>query len=189
MPLIPVELDGEVEEVFALPDRYRRHVRGTEEGRPIDSLFIVRDGEVTTYRDGKKAATSRATGPGKTMGCYLNEYLLASDRPECRYTLIGETQLDSRRATGIRVQFQGSSVELYFDRTTNLLVQSRREVLLGPGGSPLEVILRFEDFRPVGGVQFPMRLVFRSGDHQEAVITVSEVEFFPSPPAGVFEGP
>lgn len=74
------------------------------------------------------------------------------------YTLapLGEIQVNGRPAVGVKVSAKGQTdLDLYFDKTTMLLVKSARWSL-APGGKEVNLEILYSDYKDSDGVKQPM---------------------------------
>ena len=78
----------------------------------------------------------------------------------------------------------GQRIRVYTDPDNNIIVRAAADFSMGMGSSELST--EYEDFRPVGKVLFPFRLVNYAGEKKLSVISLSEITVNPEVPQGAF---
>lgn len=195
--------DGEVKEV------------ATADGKRIT---IVRKGEGpewTTEGD-KKIVMERTAGvvregyqrDNELLRTMLGLLLTAPEGMDVAYTFAGETDVDGTAANAVDATFGGSSVKLFFDRSTNLplgmsfvgnpapiIVKMKREGAESAAGEKrnlfiatttddvetgVATFIRFSDYRSTNGVQLPYRWTTSVAGKQSEVLEVASYEVNPA---------
>jgi hypothetical protein len=94
--------------------------------------------------------------------------------------VVGGRQLDL-----LVVDVKGApKLRIYVDPEKKLIVRTASEFNMGMGSSELST--EYEDFRPVGKVLFPFRLINYAGEMKLSVISLSEVKVNAEMPKDVF---
>ena len=78
----------------------------------------------------------------------------------------------------------GQRIRVYTDPESNIIVRAAADFSMGMGSSELST--EYEDFRPVGKVLFPFRLVNYAGEKKLSVISLSEIMINPAVPGNIF---
>ncbi len=179
------------EEVFDLPRRYKRTIDGEFGGQTFHREITV-NGPKGWFRQGQAAPQPFAvTDPlaiEQHWHAVLAQLLLLRNKDN-RFTLLGEEQQGGRSLVGIQVSGAQGKANLYFDKSTGLLARARRPMpnLLAGGEMIGETV--YEDYREVGGVQYPMHLRSSNRDSSILNIRISSVEFLDKLDARVFAKP
>jgi outer membrane lipoprotein-sorting protein len=97
----------------------------------------------------------------------------------------GRTGYRGRELNLVVIEPKGApKVRIYLDPKSNLIVRVASDFNMGMGSSELST--EYEDFRPVGKVLFPFRLVNYAGDMKLSVIELSDIQVNPGLPEAEF---
>jgi hypothetical protein len=173
------KLDATWEEIFDLPNRFRRTIEGQYGGKSIHWEFVV-NGMVGWNREGEGAPqefpVQEPVPPEGHWHTALLQLVALQDK-EFRLTPLADQSKDGRTLVGIRVASPRGEAELYFDKSTNLLARARQPL---PNVLPGRVMIgeiSYEDYREVGGVRYPMHMRFSNGDTFTPDFQLTAVEF------------
>lgn len=141
------------------------------------------------WRGSDKTPLREVHGPPYLAMIYQFKYL---DLPfgfldkEYRITPLGHEMLH-----GVPVQVlmvvddEGPMMRVYIDRATHLIIRVAGAFGLGKGATELSA--EFSDFRDVGGIKFPFRIVNFSGDNRIAETLFSEIQLNREMPDSLFQ--
>lgn len=109
---------------------------------------------------------------------------LRTDAEGARIEYLTARRVDGRTYERLRATPKGGQpIELWFDRETALLARTVWVM-------PIEVTtIRYDDYRRVGTVMVPFRVIRQEGDTNPANVTVERVEFVEQPAADEFAPP
>jgi hypothetical protein len=104
---------------------------------------------------------------------------------------LGEVKVEDRAAVGVRVSHKGHrDINLFFDKTTGLLVKSERTVKdLMMGGKEFAQEELPSDYKDVGGVKHPMKIVIKRDGKDFVDGELSDFEVQDKLDASVFAKP
>lgn len=167
------------EEVFDLPERYRRTLDGTNAGIPFHQEFGV-NGKRGWMRQGQGAPQEFPVAEPLPLGDHwhavLAQLLLLCDK-DARLTYLGEERQGDRTLLGVRVVSPQTQASVYFDKSTGLLARARRPLPnMTPGRETVGETI-YDDYRDIGGVKYPMHMKATNRDTYSLNIVVSAIEF------------
>jgi hypothetical protein len=167
------------EEVFDLPQRYRRTLDGTNAGMPFHEENGV-NGKRGWMRQGQGTPQDVLVAEPLPLGDHwhavLAQLLLLRDK-DARLTYLGEEQQGGRTLLGVRVGSPQTQANVYFDKSTGLLARARRPLPnMTPGREMIGETI-YDDYRDVGGVKYPMHMRAMNGDTFSLNIVVTALEF------------
>lgn len=166
------------EETFDLPDRYRRSMEGTENGKPFHQEFAV-IGRQGWYREGRRPPRRRLAEPSpleQHWHAMLLQLLRLRDQDIPLASLPDEIK-DGRTLAGIQARFTQGELQFFFDRSTGLLARARQFLPDLVGGSKKIGEILFDDYHAIQGIHYPMRWKFSSGADDSGTIVFSSLEF------------
>lgn len=190
-------LDGTAAEVYRLPGYLRRDVEGEGQDsrgkHPAKYTYIWNGEWAWTTGDDGRLHKVRATVPASNMfpDPYLGQ-LAALRRPDTQLYLSSQTEWRGKPVNVIHVLApDGRRSDLIFDRTTKLLIATRRDLpdpaTGGRETTPAET--EFADFRNVRGMWLPMSFVSLMKGKRLFDVTVLEFEPLESVDDRLFVGP
>jgi outer membrane lipoprotein-sorting protein len=90
---------------------------------------------------------------------------------------LGEVKVGDQAAVGVRVSHKGHrDINLYFDKATGLPLKSERTVKDQMAGKERTQETLFSDFKEVGGVKHPMKLVIKRDGEKYVDTEISDLE-------------
>lgn len=115
---------------------------------------------------------------------YLNLPMgLAENRSTVTY--VGKQDLKGRQVDLMIININGApKLRVYVDAESGLIVRVASDFDMGMGASELST--EYEDFRTVGKVRFPFRLINYAGDMKLSVISLSDIQVNPDIPQELF---
>ncbi|MCI0377620.1 MAG: hypothetical protein L0215_08445 [Gemmataceae bacterium] len=180
-----------VENTNRLPDRSK-----------FTMVLEVNDAKIDVAQvyDGKKAWSKIGEQTEKLDGDRLTEQVartyhwrVTSLVPLLQETFklspLGETKVNDRAALGVRVEHKGhKDVNLFFDKTTGLLVKTERA---GLNLNQKEVTrdTYYSDYKAIDGVQQAMKILVHYDGQRFMEFEISEINFAASIPDEVFAKP
>lgn len=197
-----VKGDGEVKEVATADGKQFTIVRkgeGPEWTTAGDNKIVMERTAGVAVRDGHQR-------DNELLRTMLGLLLTAPEGMDVAYTFAGETDVDGTAANAVDASFGGSSVKLFFDRSTNLplgmsfvgntapiIVKMKREGA-EPVGEKRDLVLartvrddegvatfvRFADYRSTNGVQLPYRWTTSLAGKQSEVFEVASYDVNPA---------
>jgi hypothetical protein len=167
------------EEVFDLPQRYRRTLDGTNAGMPFHEENGV-NGKRGWMRQGQGTPQDVLVAEPLPLGDHwhavLAQLLLLRDK-DARLSYLGEEQQGGRTILGVRVVSPQCQANVYFDKSTGLLARARRPLPnMTPGREMIGETI-YDDYREVSGVKYPMHMKATNGDTFSLNIVVTALEF------------
>lgn len=166
------------EEVFDLPQRYRRSIDGTSAGVPFHEEYGV-NGKRGWMRQGQGVPQDVPVAEPLPLGDHwhavLAQLLLLRDK-DARLTFLDEEQQGGRTLLGVRVDSPQCQANVYFDKSTGLLARARRPLPnMTPGREMIGETI-YDDYRDVGSVKYPMHMKATNGNTFSLNIIVTALE-------------
>lgn len=97
----------------------------------------------------------------------------------------GKQTLKGRPVELMNIEVKGApKLKVYVDSVTRLIIRVASDFNMGMG--PSELATEYEDFRTIGNVRFPFRLVNYSGDMKLSVISLSDIQVNSDIPPEIF---
>jgi hypothetical protein len=164
-----VKAEGTDEKWLQFPDRFKVAAQVSANG--IDfTLTYASDGKkawVQTANETKDLDDAVVKGlREETLHVEKVARLLFAREKGYELSVVGEGQVDGRAALGVRVARKGRpDVNLYFDKATGLLAKLERRGTDATGREVTEERF-FHDYKEVGGVRTPMRVVHHHDGRQ-----------------------
>lgn len=110
--------------------------------------------------------------------------------PRFRLSALGERPVEGKPALGVRVSADGHrDVDLYFDKSSGLLVKTRRQAVDPTSGNPLTEERYFGGYRPFQGVWSARKLRVERNDVKFMEVEVTELRFLDKLPEDTFSRP
>lgn len=175
---------GEYARYFARPNRLRIEIQADQAGE-----LRILDG-ARGWRGSRSTVAEVQNAPLQAM-LYQYSYLdLPMGLTDGTYTITdgGKKEFRGKVLDVLMVQSKGApAVVIYLDPETRLIVRAAAEFSMGMGGTQLST--EYEDYRPVGKVLFPFRLVNYAGETKLSVISLSDIQVNAAIPATTFAPP
>jgi hypothetical protein len=169
-----------VETALRLPDRCKRTVEIDLNGQTLTWVFVRKGDQAwKTINGSPQKMTDKELASDQAAIHVLNVRTLLPLRDARVYRLasLGEVQVDGRPAVGFKVTTKGQKdVDLYFDKTSGLLVESIRWGL-DLAGQEVSWETFYRDYKETDGVKEAMRLVVRHDGKNYTDMQVTEVRF------------
>ena len=161
---------GEYARYYARPQKLRIEIKADREGE-----VRILDGN-RGWRGSLSTMVEVHGAPLKAMA-YQFAYLdLPMGFADGTYSVTYEGKKEHRGRTLNLLLVEtkgGQNIRVYTDPEKNIIVRAAAEFSMGMGSSELST--EYEDFRPVGKVLFPFRLVNYAGEKKLSVISLSEI--------------
>jgi hypothetical protein len=179
------------EEIFDLPDRYRRVIEGIENGSGVRMELVVNGKIGWMRRDGGVLTDFPVPEPlpvEQHWHAMLAQLLLLRSK-NARLTLLGDERRDGRSLVGVRVVSPDTEAVLHFDKITGLLARARRPLANFMPGREGVGETSYEDYRDINGIRYPMRINNSNGDADTIHIALSSIDFLDKIDQSVFAKP
>jgi hypothetical protein len=162
---------------FATPGKVRLVMAVEAFGQKVEVVQVVNGDRARQTENGKPTDLSPAVRDELKESAVIHELsLLYPLLDPTRFTLAAEKDaaLDGRDCAVVLVRAKGlKDTRLFFDKKTGLLAGMRRRGL-GPDQKPVDELTTFADYKPVEGVQVPMRSQVTHDGKPFLAVTVAE---------------
>ena len=180
-----------IEDTFQYPEFSRRVVEGKIGEEKRTAIYVI-DGDKMWVKD-RSSPTEELTNPGPERS--LHPFALYAElspllEPDVRLKRIPGPKINDRETVGLRADFdETESGEFFFDPRNALPVRTRR-VLRDPAEeTPIVLSADLGDFKPIGGMPFPMSIQGKQGDRVVLNVKILELKFAKSFPKKLFAKP
>jgi hypothetical protein len=107
-----------------------------------------------------------------------------------KLSTLPEIKIGSHAAVGLKIERRNyRPVQLYFDKTTGLLLKAHMHVKDMINGTEAEQDIYFKDYKKQNGIPHPTKVVFRHDDSPYIDATIWDFKLAKKVPAKVFEKP
>jgi hypothetical protein len=180
-----MSLDGETAEYVELPSRRRMEM--TIMGQPV---VQVMDGDTAwAVMNGAPQPMSPDQVEAMRAGGFSNpvRLLLALSDPQADIRYAGRVPFSARTAETIEwLRPGGRPAKVYFDAASGDLLALEQPELSPAGADWVPVQRAFGDYRTVGKLRYPYRVIVYSNGAKMVETALSQVEFNVTIPAGLF---
>jgi hypothetical protein len=176
---VPASLTGEV--LLQLPRQMKVEIQVEAQGQNVPVVIVVNGDKCwvqvlgqTLELKGEELADEKEALHAEEVQTLLP---LLRDKAY-RLGPLGEVRVSGRDAVGVKVSHpKHKDVNLYFDKATGLLAKTERRTLDEDSKQEVTEESFFSDYRPVDGVQVPMRLAVYHDGKQILEAEVTEHRF------------
>jgi len=169
---------------FARPDRLRIEIMPEQGG---ETRILNADRGWRGYRGDLREAQQAALQAMAYQCSYLDLPMGFADGSRI-VKYIGRQTLQGRQLDLLEMEVKGGpSLRIYVDPEKKLIVRVASRFDMGMGSS--ELVTEYENFRPVGKVLFPFRLVNYAGEMKLSEITLTDIRLNEAIPPELFAPP
>lgn len=147
------------EEIFELPRRYKRAIKGKLNEQNLSMEYAVTGGSGWIRQNG--GAVQEFKGQQLPLNRSWNAMLvnlLPLLEEKVKLAPGGTEKVGGRDAIGVSVSSDQEKYTLYFDSKSGLLVKSKRRMQHPLSGKEVDGEGLFGDYKEVAGVQYPQRI-------------------------------
>jgi hypothetical protein len=195
MVLFGTESDVTGAFAFQAPDKYRMRLDLTLNGMSLTVVQTLNGTAVTSKVNGTDSPlTDKLTAELRQAAVQQEMTQLVPLLDAARFTLTAKPDVDvgGKPAAVVGVTPKGGKeVSLSFDKASGRLVKiSRRALAPSQGNDPTEVLEEtlLADYKPVDGVQVPMRMTVSHDGKPFVMLNVTEAKNLAALPPGALEG-
>ena len=147
-------------DVFDLPGKHKRVVKGQVEGHPLDMNFVLNGDKAWMQMNGGEPTAIPVINPDQ--GVYPTDnfgVLVAIKGPDFKLSVVPSEDLARRPVHRIRMETADQWVgDLFFDKETHLLVASKKELFDDNIGKTRSVETYYSAHKKVDGLILPMSI-------------------------------
>ncbi len=183
-----MSLDGEAAEYVQLPAR--RRVEMLVMGKPM--VQVTDDDTAWVVMNGEPMRISAEQVEDMRAGAYANpvQLLRALAEPQADIRYVGRLPFASQEAEAVEwVRAGGRAARVYFDAASGELMALEQPELSPTGVDWVPVQRAYGDYRLVGKVRYPYRVIVYSSGVKMVETALTEIEFNPTLGAELFRRP
>jgi hypothetical protein len=178
------------EETFELPRRYHRRIKGQASGKDFSMEYAITDGSGWIRRNGGDLEDYRGEKAPLSRSWLATLALL----PACladgvELTPGSSEKVGGREAVGVRVSGEDANAVLFFDRSSHLLLKSKKRMPNPVSRKEVEGELLYGDYKEVSGVQYPHRITASAEGEKILEVEITKVEFLKKVEDRLFDWP
>ncbi len=184
------------EEIFDLPARFRRTIRGTANGGAFRLEYAITGKDGWLQEEGSVLKRKLTEFTFEPLPLAAHWQTILANLPllrgkDTQLTSLPEQRKDGRTLAGIRAASPSGASDFYFDKATGLLARSQWDIPSLLAGRDREMFGDnfYEDYKDIKGVYYPMKIKASAGNAQVVIVTVSTVEFLDKIEDSVFAKP
>ena len=176
---------------FVLPGKHKRVVKGQAQGQQLDMTVVINGDKAWMQTDGGEPTPLPVINPNQSVYPADNlGLLLALREPDFQCAVLPADDMKGIPAHCVRVETAGAWVgDLFFDKETNLLVASRKELFDNTIGEKRSIETYYLAYKEVDGLNLPMLMETVMDGETTAKIRVTEVTFMDDIDENVFARP
>lgn len=182
---IPLTLEGH----FQLPDKLKLEMQLDMMGQNF-TIIMVFDGEKAWANVMGKEEKAPDEFAKELKNSLIREHmtrLVPLQDKSVKLNSLGEVKVDDKETIGLQVTKQGQpDMNLYFDKTTNLLVKAEYRFLEPDSKQEVDQVRKLSDYKEFAGIKIPTKMVMHNDGKKFLELEITDFRVVPKHDASIF---